>query len=192
MLSEGVIEPACCECGSPIVFAPKEDGTLWLCIDYRKLKAITVKDVYPIRLMDECIVTLSEAKIFSIFYCTSGYWQIPIDEKGSAKTAFVSNHGLYRLYEYHLGSQRPGHVVTCNWYCTNLGSMEICDRRLGRHNCILVNDCRAHGSSKGCSDATERRRPYLYTPQMRLPPNSGWIPGPHREPRMFSCSFEDV
>lgn len=45
MLREGIIEPACCEWGSPIIFAPKKDRTLRLFIDYRKLKAITVKDV---------------------------------------------------------------------------------------------------------------------------------------------------
>ena len=61
-LEAGVIEPSNSEWAAPVLFAPKKDGKLRFCIDYRKLNAMTVKDSYPLPRMDECIDTLGEAK----------------------------------------------------------------------------------------------------------------------------------
>lgn len=55
MLQVGVIEPTCCEWGSPIVLAMERDGTLRFCVDYRNLNSITIKDVYQIQRIEEYV-----------------------------------------------------------------------------------------------------------------------------------------
>lgn len=64
MLDLEVIEPAQNKWTSPIVFALKKDGTLWFCVDYRKLNSVIVRDFYPILCMDECVDLLGVMKIF--------------------------------------------------------------------------------------------------------------------------------
>ena len=94
MLRDGVIEPSKSAWASPVVLAPKKDGTLRFCVDYRKLNAVTIRDSYPIPRMDECIDSLGEATIFTTLDCNSCYWQIPVAEADKEKTAFVSHTGL--------------------------------------------------------------------------------------------------
>ena len=103
MLTEGVIEPSTSEWAAPVVFAPKKDGTLRFCVDYRRLNAVTLRDSYPIPRMDECIDSLGDAKIFSTLDCNSGYWQIEIDEDDQEKTAFVTHQGLYHFTRMPFG-----------------------------------------------------------------------------------------
>ena len=80
MLTAGIIEPATTEWASLVVLVPKTDGTLRFCVDNRKLNALTVKESYPLPLIDECLDTLGDAAIFSTLDCNSGYWQIPVAE----------------------------------------------------------------------------------------------------------------
>ena len=103
MLAMNVIEPAQSEWAAPIVFAPKKDGALRFCVDYRRLNAITVRDSYPIPRMDECMDSLGTAKTFSTLDANSGYWQVEIDPKDRDKTAFTSHHGLYRFIRMPFG-----------------------------------------------------------------------------------------
>jgi Reverse transcriptase (RNA-dependent DNA polymerase)/RNase H-like domain found in reverse transcriptase len=90
-----VIEPATSEWASPIVLVAKPDGSTRLCVDYRRLNAITVRDSYPLPRMDECIESLVDAKIFTTLDCNSGYWQIPVRPEDREKTTFTSHEGLY-------------------------------------------------------------------------------------------------
>ena len=64
MLAIDVIEPATSEWAAPVVFAPKKDGLLRFCVDYRRLNAVTVRDSYPIPWMHECIDSLGDAQVF--------------------------------------------------------------------------------------------------------------------------------
>ena len=64
MLEKGAIEPATTDWASPIVLAPKLDGSLRFCVDYRRLNAMTVRDSYLIPRMDECIKYLGTATVF--------------------------------------------------------------------------------------------------------------------------------
>jgi len=70
----GVIEPSSAEWAFPVVLVPKPDGTMRFCVDYRKLNEVTVRDVYPLSRMDDCIDFLGDAKWFSTLDCNSGYW----------------------------------------------------------------------------------------------------------------------
>lgn len=73
MLNENIIAPAQTEWAAPIVFEFKKDGALCLCVDCRKLNAITKRESYRIPRMDECIDSLGEAAIFSTLDKNSGY-----------------------------------------------------------------------------------------------------------------------
>lgn len=103
MLAAGVIEPSISEWAAPVVFAPKKDGTLRFCIDYRRLNAVTIRDSYPIPRMDECIDSLGDAQVFSTLDCNSGYWQIEVETEDRPKTAFVTHHGVYQYTRMPFG-----------------------------------------------------------------------------------------
>ena len=102
-LKEGVIEPAQSEWASPVVSAPKGDGTLRFCVDYRRLNEATLKDSYPILQMDECIDSLGDAKIFSTQDCNAGYWQILLREEDREKTTFTCHAGTYQYIRMPFG-----------------------------------------------------------------------------------------
>ena len=68
----GVIEPSSAEWAFPVVVVPKPDGTMRFCVDYRRLHEVTVRDVYPLPRMDDCIDFLGDAKVFSTLDCNSG------------------------------------------------------------------------------------------------------------------------
>ena len=103
MLRDNVIRPSKSEWASPVVLAPKNDGTLRFCVDYRKLNEVTKKDSYPIPRMDDCMDTLGKAKIFSSLDANSGYWQIAVDEQDIPKTAFVCHQGLFEYMRMPFG-----------------------------------------------------------------------------------------
>jgi Reverse transcriptase (RNA-dependent DNA polymerase) len=95
MLKARVIEPANSESSSPVVLVPNPYGSMWFCIDYRRLNALTVRESYPLPRMDDFIDSLGDSRIFSTLDCDSGYWQIPVDPADLAKTTFTSHEGLY-------------------------------------------------------------------------------------------------
>ena len=97
MEENGVIEPSCSEWASPIVVAKKKDGSIRLCIDYRKLNAATPMDAYPMPRVDELLDKIGGAKFISTLDLARGYWQVPVAEKDRAKTAFITPNGLYQF-----------------------------------------------------------------------------------------------
>ena len=103
MLDQKVIEPAQSEWASPVVIAPKKDGSLRFCVDHRKLNDLTVKDSYPLRRMDECLNTLGNAKVFTTLDANSGYWQVPVAEEDRPKTAFTCHAGCYKYRRMPFG-----------------------------------------------------------------------------------------
>ena len=76
-----------------IVMALEKDGTLRLCIDYRLLNKITIKDKFPLPRIDDTIDALYGARYFSTLDRLSGYWQIEINEADKHKTAFIYELG---------------------------------------------------------------------------------------------------
>lgn len=97
MLLEGVIEPAHTHWAAPTVFAPKKDGSPCFCVDYRKLNAISKRDVYPIPRTDACVESLGEDAFFSTVDADSRYWQVELVYEDLDETAFTSHCGLYRF-----------------------------------------------------------------------------------------------
>ena len=95
MLAAGVIRPSESEWASAPVLIRKKDGTVRWCIDYRALNDKTVKDQYPLRLIEDCLDTLSGTEYFSTLDLASGYYQIELEEESIKKTAFITKYGLF-------------------------------------------------------------------------------------------------
>ena len=74
MMSRELIRPSTASCGAPILFARKKDGSLRLCVDYRRLNNMTKKNVYPLPLISELIDKVGKSKIFSKFDMKDAYW----------------------------------------------------------------------------------------------------------------------
>jgi hypothetical protein len=81
----------------------KPDGSLRLCIDYRPLNKVTVKNKYPLPRIDEILDTLNTAKFFSTLDATSGYYQIAMNPDDKAKTAFSWKNGHYEYNRMPFG-----------------------------------------------------------------------------------------
>ena len=98
MLEHGFIRPSDSPYGAPVLFAPKKDGGLRFCIDYRWLNKRTIRNRYPLPLPEEMLDRLGGAKVFSKIDLRSRYWQMPIREQDIPKTAFRTHWGLYEFW----------------------------------------------------------------------------------------------
>ena len=94
-LEKGFIRPSTSPAGSPVLFVPKKGGEKRLCIDYRKLNAITIKDRYPLPLADELRARLQGAKMFTKLDLRGAYNLVRIKEGEEWKTAFRTRYGHY-------------------------------------------------------------------------------------------------
>lgn len=103
LLRKGVIHESSSSYASPIVLVRKTDGSLRLCVDYRKLNAKTRRDAFPLPRIDESLDALGGAEIFSTIDLASGYHQVAVHEKDRHKTAFVTPFGLYEYCRMPFG-----------------------------------------------------------------------------------------
>ncbi|CAM4965247.1 unnamed protein product [Rotaria socialis] len=95
MLEQHVIIPSKSPWASPVVLAIKKDGSYRLCIDYRKLNEVTVRDAYPIPRIDDTLDALQHAQFISTLDLRSGYWQVEMEDSSKPITAFVTHRGLF-------------------------------------------------------------------------------------------------
>jgi hypothetical protein len=90
MLSKGLIHPSASPWGSPVLFVDKRDGTIRLCVDYRKLNEVTIKNKYPLPKIEDLFDQLNGAKVFSKIDLRTGYHQLKVRESDIPKTAFTT------------------------------------------------------------------------------------------------------
>jgi hypothetical protein len=152
MLAQQVIEPATCEWASPIVLAPKSDGTLRLCVDYRRLNMITVPDTYTLQRMDECIDSLGDAVVFTTLDCNSDYWQIPVHPGDRDKTTFTSHYGTYRFLRLPFGLRNAPATFQRAIDIILWGQMEDLPSLSGRCHRIIRFPVGSFGACRGSLD----------------------------------------
>jgi hypothetical protein len=112
LMDKGYIHPSSSPCGCPALFVKKKDQSLTLCVDYRPLNAITIKNKYPLPRIGILFDQLTGVKVFSKVDLCSGYHQINIHPEDVPRTAFSTRYGLY---EYLVMSFRltnaPAHFI---------------------------------------------------------------------------------
>ncbi|KAL0534344.1 hypothetical protein IC582_028634 [Cucumis melo] len=103
LLDKGFIRPSVSPWGAPVLFVKKKDGSMRLCIDYRELNKVTVKNRYPLPRIDDLFDQLQGATVFSKIDLRSGYHQLRIKDEDIPKTAFRSRYGHYEFIVMSFG-----------------------------------------------------------------------------------------
>nr|GFB66760.1 putative reverse transcriptase domain-containing protein [Tanacetum cinerariifolium] len=94
---KGFIRPSSSPWGAPVLFVKKKDGSFRMCIDYRKLNKLTVKNRYPLPRIDDLFDQLQGSRVYSKIDLRSGYHQLRVWEEDIPKTAFRTRYGNYEF-----------------------------------------------------------------------------------------------
>ena len=133
MLEAGAIKPSQSPYSSNVVVVRKKDGTIRLCIDYRKLNLRTIGDAYPIPRIEDSLHLLVGSRYFTKLDLKAGYWQVELKEEDKAKTAFhVGNLGFYECNRMPFG--------LCNAPATFQRLMERAMGDINLRDCLIYLD----------------------------------------------------
>jgi hypothetical protein len=112
LLDKGFIHPSSSPWGCSALFVSKKDKGLRLCVDYRPLNAVTIKNKYPLPRIDILFDQLVGAQVFSKIDLHSDYHQIKIHDEDIPKTAFSTRYGLYEYLVMSFGLiNAPAHFM---------------------------------------------------------------------------------
>lgn len=95
MLNQGIIRPLHSPWHSPMVIVPKGNGTLQLCINFRKFNEVAKFDVFPMPHIEELLEWIGQPRYISTINTAKGYWQIPVTGRDRPKTAFSTPWALF-------------------------------------------------------------------------------------------------
>jgi hypothetical protein len=125
LLDKWFIHPSSSPWGAPMIFVEKKDGTQRMCVDYRALNEVTIKNKYPLPRIEDPFDQLKGARVFSKIDLRSGYHQLKIRPSDIAKIAFTTR---YRLYEYTVMSFGLTNAPAYFMYLMNKVFMEYLDK----------------------------------------------------------------
>ncbi|GKF26632.1 putative reverse transcriptase domain-containing protein, partial [Tanacetum coccineum] len=100
---KGFIRPSSSPWGAPVLFVKKKDGSFRMCIDYRELNKLTMKNRYPLSRIDDLFDQLQGSSVYSKIDLRSGYHQLRVREEDISKTAFRTHYGHYEFQVMSFG-----------------------------------------------------------------------------------------
>ena len=106
MVDRGFIQPSVSFWGAPVLFIKKKDETMRLCIGYRQLKKMMIKNKYLLPTIDNLFDQLQGASVFTKIDLRSGYHQLKIRKSNVFKTAFKTQYGHYKFLVMPFGLMR--------------------------------------------------------------------------------------
>ncbi|GKF19777.1 putative reverse transcriptase domain-containing protein [Tanacetum coccineum] len=117
--NKGFIRPSSSPWGAPILFFKKKDGSFRMCIDYRELNKLTVKNRYPLPRINDLFDPLQGSRVYSKIDLRSGYHQLRVREEDIPKTAFRARYGHYEFQVMQFGLTNAPTVFMdlMNWVC---------------------------------------------------------------------------
>nr|CBL94172.1 putative retrotransposon protein [Malus domestica] len=141
LLDKGFIQPSSSPWGAPVLFVRKKDGTLRLCIDYRQLNRVTIKNRYPLPRIDDLFDQLKGECVFSKIDLRSGYYQLKIKDEDVPKTAFRTR---YEHYEFLVMPFRLTNAPAAFMRLMN----EVFQQYLDKFVIVYIDDILVYSKSK--------------------------------------------
>ncbi|KAJ9547488.1 hypothetical protein OSB04_020031 [Centaurea solstitialis] len=141
LLDKGFIRPSASPWGAPILFVKKKDGSMRMCIDYRELNKLTVKNRYPLPRIDDLFDQLQGAAWFSKIDLRSGYHQLKVREEDVHKTAFRTRYGHFEFVVMPFGlTNAPAAFMDL--------MNRVCRPMLDRSVIVFIDDILIYSRSK--------------------------------------------
>lgn len=102
-LKTGIVRESVSEYASPVTLAPKKNGSLRVCVDYRQLNRKMVKDCFPMRNIEDQIDKLKNAKVFTTLDLKNSFFHVPVEASSQKYTSFVTHMGQYEFLKTPFG-----------------------------------------------------------------------------------------
>ncbi|GKD04087.1 putative reverse transcriptase domain-containing protein [Tanacetum coccineum] len=141
LADRGFIRPSTLPWGAPVLFVKKKDGSFRLCIDYRKLNKLAVKNRYPLPRIDDLFDQLQGSSTYSKIDLKSGYHQLRVRDEDIPKTAFRTRYGHYEFQVMSFGLTNASAVF--------MDLMNrVCKPYLDKFVIVFINDILIYSRNK--------------------------------------------
>ncbi len=141
LFTQGIIIPSFLPWAAPVSLVKKKDGSMRLCIEYRQLNAVTVRDPFPLPRMDELLQALAGKRWFATLGLSSSYWQIEVKPEDRHKMAFILSSGLFEFKTLPMGLANA--AATCRRVM-----QQVLQGLLGQHCLMYLDDVIIFGKTQ--------------------------------------------